>query len=272
MSEDKAKETAAYLEEWLRREQTAHKLVPEVERELELARWGQTGSSIIKKRAPQEITRNVEQGLARDLDVIKKRLPLVPDYGNVEFYGVIPTTTGTSTASAASSSAVFIALTELHSPDAQEVDEAISEYLRLQEKTKRIEEAKQRLRDHFPSLALLLDSASDAFAHAKVNSNDVPKAAAEIRTFLDKLQGELYDKARRSRSENMGWSTMAERLTPGLNSSMRPILLDQEMQRRHLYAELTDLFKGRGATTISRLSQAWAGVVDHIYVTCGCLS
>lgn len=152
-----------------------------------------------------------------------------------------------------------------------EVTSTLSDYQQLQQSQGRVEETLARLVAFCPSLVALFNAADQAFHLAKLTNSDVPQAAGEMRTLLDKFQGELFSKASRWPKENMTWVTMAERLTSGQNSKERQILLDQEAQRQHLISELSDLLKQRTPPSVSQLSSIWPTVVDHILVTCGCV-
>ena len=86
----------------------------------------------------------------------------------------------------------------------------------------------------------------------------------EMRTFLYKLKGELFSKAREHPGENMTWELMAERLSP---ASGRQIVLDQESA----HSSLTDTLSrvGKGRPSAFDFNEAWARFVDHVFSVCG---
>lgn len=267
-AEDKAKANEAYLTEWLRLVQP---LIPEVQKQREIAACDVSGAAALDRNAPPEIVLYTEQSLTRRLDMLKQALPIP-----IDFYGSSPQSiiTSTSTANASSSTAIFTSLVELQSgtralPD---VDAAVKRYLEVQEKQDRVNDARSRLARHMAHLVLVFNQAEQAFAEAQVSVDYVPKAAAEMRTLIEKLKGELMVLARRDPRENrFPWQTMAERLTVGRDPSLRDALIDEERHFKHLWDELTALFKRNVAPSTARLSAARAGVVNHIYVVCGCL-
>jgi hypothetical protein len=151
-----------------------------------------------------------------------------------------------------------------------EIDDAIKQYAALQQREDRVMGARARLGGAFPSLLGLFDLAEQKFQLAKSNAAQIPDAAAAMRSLLDKLKGELFDKARRGPDENMTWSVMAERLG-GAEKNKQATLLDLEVSRGALYGDLSAFLKQRTALDMKRVTVTWMLFIDHVYAVCGCV-
>jgi hypothetical protein len=154
-------------------------------------------------------------------------------------------------------------------PDATPV---IVSYRALQAAQDRAAMTRARLGALFPGVLAQFDTAARACELAKSRADDVPIAALEMRNLVDKLQGELFERARRAPKENMTWSTMIRVLAPEAHSLQHHALTNQAGQRQLLYSTLSNLLKRRGATDLTQLLEAWTFVVDHVFVVCGCVS
>lgn len=265
---DPAKELRDHLAEWLRLYRTAKDIAPYVQRQLESAEWDEGARRLIGRAgAPEEVTHNIDQIMTRVLGEVKISLPLMTDYQQFLDEGITTLSSGTVSAT---SSMVAVLIQIRASPDAlPEIDSTIKEYEALQQKQGRFAEARVRLGIHFPSLVGLFDLAEHKFQLAKSDVRQVPDAATEMRTLLDKLKGELFAKAQVNQRENMTWLIMAGRL--GTGASQQSTLLDQEVSRVPLIENLSELLKRRMAPDVRALSVAWMLVVDHVYVVCSCI-
>lgn len=268
MSSDKARELEEFLAEWKRRHESEKAIAPEVQREHDAAKWLIKAAELIESQAPQEVQIPISRRISIHVDELKRRMPLPPLYITQSESAYL---IATSTSSADLGTHVFEVLTSMvSSPGGADVLPVAEEYQHLQEAQGRIVETRLRLLAVFPSLVQLFESAHRAHEIAKLSPNEVPSVAGEIRTLLDKFKGELFSKAVSHSHENMTWQTMSERLSDE-GSSERRMLLEQEDQRRQPYTELSEILKQRTPSDVTRLSSAWALVVDHIFVVCGCL-
>lgn len=108
------------------------------------------------------------------------------------------------------------------------------------------------------------ESAVRAYQQSRVGVGQPSGAALEMRTLLDAVQGELFERARKASGEKMVWSTMSERLA---SSALGPdVLGSQEAVRAALCADLSTVAKQRGVRSIENL---WAQSLDHLFVVLG---
>lgn len=261
-SEKKLKEHCA---EWLRLHRKQEALAPYVQRMYETAIWEERARYLIDEaHAPEEITGIIDQMAARNLNEVKYALLLPQDY-QLGYEELTALSTGmTSTASNMAAALIVISPTPGASP---EIDEAIKRYEALQQRQDRYTKARERLKDHFPSLVDLLDLAEHKLQLAKGDHNQIPGAATEMRNLLDRLRGELIAKARRGPKENMNWTAMAERLSQG-DRHRQQTLLDQELLDSQIRGQLGDLVHRQTALDARKLAIVWLLIVDFVYAVC----
>jgi hypothetical protein len=82
-----------------------------------------------------------------------------------------------------------------------------------------------------------------------------------MRTLIDAVQGELFERARKTAGERMSWSIMSDRLASGAGGP--DILRNQEVTRAALYDDLSSVAKQRGVRSIETL---WSRTLDHLFV------
>lgn len=85
-----------------------------------------------------------------------------------------------------------------------------------------------------------------------------------MRTFLWKLQGELFAKAFGRAGEKMTWQIMAERLS---TAAGRRILVDEQRRFSGLIDTLSNIGKARHSAY--NFGEVWTRFIDHVYVVCG---
>jgi hypothetical protein len=124
--------------------------------------------------------------------------------------------------------------------------------------------------ENFPRLSSHFNIASSTFETAKSLADRIPSASNEMRVVLDKLKGELFEKARSRPKENMTWDVMAERLgkIPDPKSGAQ-LIKDQEVHRDQLYGLLSQLLKKRDESERAELASLWVLFLDHLAVVLG---
>ena len=260
--EDPAKEKEEHLAEWLRRFKTAESIAPDVQRELELARWEtRTRNVIVEGGVPREVIQGVDRKLWANLNDVRKSWPQMQDYG-------LPPRTLVSTSTASSTSEVITILFEMNG--SSQASAAIEDYRQLQDRHGRFTDASLRLGAHFPGLVQMFGDAEEKFQMAKTGPAGIPDAATAMRTLLDKLKGELFSLAQTFPKENMTWAVMARRLA-GTEERQAELLLEVDTTRGHLIEDLSGLLKQRTPLDLGALSSAWMRTVAHVFVVCGCL-
>jgi hypothetical protein len=197
--------------------------------------------------------------------------PYPPDYNPTDKYGAFfPTTFATTTSVASGTAAIFDALLSevgFSGKPSLKAVQAIKSYEQLQRTQGRITEARSRLIGHFPNLLEFFVKAEKTYHLAVINPDDMPHAVLAMWTLLEKLKGELFNKALHGTNENMTWATFAERLSR--NEDARNTLLEEDERRSQLISSLSSALKKREASNSSPLSSVWPLVLDHIFIVCG---
>jgi hypothetical protein len=88
-----------------------------------------------------------------------------------------------------------------------------------------------------------------------------------MRTLLDGIKGDLFEKARNMAKENMTWERMAGRLSKGKSGGPEEKeLVDQESERERLIECLSKVAKDREGGSRTDIDTLWTQILDHIYV------
>jgi len=268
--EDAAPEgTEEYLAEWLRRYQREAEIAPTVKTLHEFSQLKMRAFTAIKARAPAEITQSLQHDFDRELAGLRNTLPLPP------LYRAPPITIATSTAttSAANVSVTQALLTMRLDPDPavkRDVDSILAAFEHLHERHHRVAQARELLARQFPALVTFFDRAERSARMATAVEESAPAAANEARILMDKLKGELFDRARKHHGDKMTWSTMAFCL--GADRDTVELLAEAEVQRSQIYGDLSDVAKQRTSHEAGSFMSIWLMVVDHVLVVCGYIS
>jgi len=268
MSDDKAREELAYLEEWLRRFAVTRDLAPDVQRRYKATQLNVETLDYLKSRVPDEVTRALAQDQARETAELMQRLPLIPKY---EEHTALFLTMG----SASTSTGIMEALShtiEAESPPNPQGILIFVAHERLHQEHNQFAEAELLLERVFPlapALVNLFRAAKSSYQMTKTGFGDKSHAAGDMRNFLYKFNGELLDRAREHERENMTWPTMAARFVPPVASVQHARLVEQERVHNDLRRELSPATKGRWDISDSLLSALWLRFVNHVVVVCG---
>ena len=119
------------------------------------------------------------------------------------------------------------------------------------------------IRRVMPQKVERFDAAEHACMLSAIESMQVSAAAAELRTLLDGIKGELWAMARLGPKEDMTWSKAAERLRSGApsNSLAYEQIVRQERIHTQLYEDLSGVLKRRRDGDLAVL---WARMLGHI--------
>lgn len=255
---DPAGEQVAYLQQWIERDNQQRALRPHVSRMLSTSMWQADAMDAMRSESP-EMAREVDSDIGHRLENLKSTLPLPRKY-DIDFI----TTSGTAT-TVSSTAVVFEALVAVRDKEKAPIPGIVTQIRRYNELAKeqgRAEEAGSRVARLFPSLAERFAEVRNAVAVAAGVPQNAEPAAMQMRTFLDKLKGELFEKARSHEGENMTWERMAERLASG-----RSTLRDEGATSASIYANLSNIFKARGSSY--SFSEVCTRFFDHVFIVCG---
>src|SRR5688572_9691781 len=107
-TERAARELVDHLEEWRSRFEGMQSVAPEVQRQLETARWQAKNAPIFKKHLPEEVRAPISYSWTKMLEETRERFPLAPEY-----YGTVPPGEIVLTTSTASAAAANVSLSAL---------------------------------------------------------------------------------------------------------------------------------------------------------------
>ena len=111
----------------------------------------------------------------------------------------------------------------------------------------------------------LFIQAINTYSYSKTETISSSSTLLEMRTFLDKLQGELFDHARNKPNEKIDWGIMAERLVTNYNNMQ--LLIQQGEQRKQIVGRLSQIGKQRQTINDKKIEILWFEVLDHLYST-----
>jgi hypothetical protein len=273
MSSDEARKKLEYIQEFQRRLEHATKVVgPELERQREVAEWELFATDVMRPHLPSEVFSSIEQGIARSHRIMHDALPMMPDY-SLPGVGVRMLTISTS-ATTSYAHAEIANLDPSKFKDDPRVAQVRERYQQIQSHHELEQRAAVNLAACFPGLDVvtLFAGICRDFPLARSGLKEIVECAGQMRTFLDKLKGELFDAARIANGQPMDWSLIASRFAPADSEPERhQILLEAEHRHYDLVGRLSRLLKLRQEPTKQELVSAWSGLIDHVYVVCGCI-
>jgi len=264
-SSDPARQIQNHLDEWLRRYQTAADIAPWVGQARDQAAWQVRASDVINSSTSDEMKNYASRQLALEVEMLRAQLPLPPVY-RPSSEAIVSLTT---TSSSMSMYGAALNLQDMKRVPLADSYALIEAYQDLQKKQDRVAQTGDRLVRLSPSLGDQLDICRKGHETARFNDESAPAAALEMRTLLDNVKGELFSRARRTPKENMTWQLMAERLAANLEQGQ--LLLEQGMQRDQIYDRLSAILKRRQPNEAVRIPELWTLVIDHLFVTVGCV-
>jgi hypothetical protein len=268
---DDPKEFRDYLKEWLEKHQKASEAVPLLQRAYELVDWSCEALSKKPKEAEQIKTTDLTVRFSRGIEEVKSVLPMIPDIDNKAI--TLVNTIAVSGANA----------TYDHILNVGEIPEKAC-YFYYQEQSKaykflqrshnRVDEVRELLRlSVSESTVQQFDVAVKAYYSAAGGAGERSAAALEMRTLLDNVQGDLFNKARQWPKENMTWPIMSNRLCPIASDPARYAeLTAEEENRSRLMEYLSSILKRREGQTQKNIDDIWAIVLDHIFVVLNILN
>ena len=256
-----------YLQTWLERSRQAADAAPTVQQLHDLLDW----EVRTYERRPVEANSISTANLDRYAESIYGRITsALPMISAMPVGGL--TQVGSATASTSSALLTYVIdVSHLQTPDAVNyASNALAEYRKLQESQQRPAQVRTLLlATRLPSVMAKFDSARDAYQHCQSGLADKTTAALEMRTFLDGVKGELFERARRQSGENMTIDLAFERLFS--SAPTRTEIEEQFTQRPSLMEALSAVAKRRDLSKGYELEALWARVLDHAFVVVSAL-
>lgn len=260
MSSDKPKLIAAYIREWLERQRQEAELASDIQHARSAAEWQEAAYADIYPYLPESDRKVLDSRFDLAYHHLKSELPMPPSYGP----GAV---TGISSAVATGTMGTYgfaIGLRDLGPLAFAKAQPHIASFQRLQASQNRVTEVRGLLFKISAKLADQFERANDEQVVVSTHPDRVATAALEIRTVVDNLKGELFERARNTPRENMTWEIMADRLAKrASHETSVALLLEQRSERGSLIDKLSALAKSRSEANEGELSNLWSLVLGH---------
>lgn len=267
MDADKLTDLREYLRTWLDRSRQAADATPTVQQLSEVVDWEvrtfDRRPIVAKKISMTDLDKHAESVYGR----ITSFLPMIP--------AIPPSGLAQITSLSASTSYAMLTyvldVSHLQTPDAVTyASNTLTEYRQLQESQERPAHVRALLAVRLPSTVARFDSARDTYQHCQSGLADKTAPALEMRTFLDGVKGELFERARRQPGENMTLELALERLFS--SAPARTDIEEQFVQRPSLMEALSAVAKRRDLSKAYELEALWARVLNHAFVVVSALT
>lgn len=250
-----------YYAKWLERHVKAQEIAPIVEHALEVTEWEYEALRERPEVADEIPFPTPLEDYHRRNQVLWDSLPMLPEF----YISDILTTSGSSAGSAMSTYGYIARVGDIEEPEAREYSQKHTlQYWQIQERQLRPSQVRnqiQRLRN--PNTVERFDRAIDAYSATRFGGGTRTAAAAEMRTLLDGIKGDLWQRARRLPGEKMTCDIAADRLAKGEAEKTEIIIQFEERDR--LYNRLSSILKDREGGSVTNLDHVWTQLLDHIY-------
>jgi hypothetical protein len=273
LSEDinKLEERKTDYEKWLESFRKARNIVPFVIQNIEITDW----QIRALKDSPEEATEIPYPSNPNLLEQENKYLRNVFPPIQVPSRVSLDSTTSVATSGSTGVYEYVRRVGDLNTPHAINYSQTFGkEYQQLQEKQQRPNQVRALLNKfNAPNLLERFDRAYAAFIAYESKTGEPTAVAMEMRTLLDGIKGELFNKAKKWPEENITWDNMATRLAIGNGGGPLHIrLINQKRLRSSLIARLSDVGKDREGGSITNLEDIWTEMLDHIVTVLGMIN
>jgi hypothetical protein len=256
------KKQREHLSEWIVRHQTASEAAPIVKAALDTTDWQLNALQCRPPEAQSVTVPGLSDQLKQNWSRVEAATPLMPKYD-------LPDLRNAAAFAASGSVMVNTVITTSYgigTPDAiAYAQEQTRLHQALQLKQGRPEEVRgliQRLGN--TNTLQRFDRARSSYEMTNINTGTRSAAAGEIRTLLEGVKGNLFDRARKLPKENMTWATMAERLSKG-DRGIQDQLDRQGEAHGKLNSLLSEILKDREGGKSLALDLVWTQVLDHLF-------
>lgn len=268
--DEKLKENREYLREWIKRYKNAQDVLLYVQRNMDITEWTINALNERPDEAENIPLADLKDIFDRNYDHLKRSLPMMPDYdpdavrnatilsssGASKVYDYISRVGDLGTTWA-------VAYCKKYTTSYRELQTA-------QARSQAVRELLQKLNN--PQTLERFDRALSAYSAVKSGTVERTAAALAMRNLIDGMKGDLFDKARSWRKENMTWDEMAKRLSKGQPGGTEyQELIDQRKTRTSLIKHLSAIAKDREGGPRTNLDYVWTQILDHIYTVLGLL-
>jgi hypothetical protein len=253
-----------YFVTWLDNFGQAQEYVPKVQRELEKTDWEIEALDNVPYEADEIPKGDMEINFENDYKFLTRVLPMIPTFDVSAF----SSSDAISTSSTASVYEYVSKVGDIGTPKAFEYSNLYTtKYQAIQLEHNRPNDIRLLLAKLQNQGTLdRFERAETSYLQFKAGKGERTAAAMEMRTFLDGVQGDLFQSARKWKKEKMTWEKMAEKLSKGGASSLEcKEMIRQDKTRSSLISRLSDIGKNREGGSITNLNHIWTELLDHVY-------
>lgn len=261
---DNRKSKLQYLKDWLDRFKRAGESVSYVEKWKEQTQWEIDALSNAPCDSDENHKGEMLDTFQLDSQQMQRALPMMPDYD----LGNVSSTDGSATTSTAYVYSFVVDAGNVPKDENKKFSDLFTEkYQAIQRKYNILEEIRAKLIDlGFSGTSKRFETACHTFDLYKSGAVRKSAAAMEIRTFLDGLKGELFQRVRKWDNENMTWEEMANRVADRDERSEKyRIMIFQGEIRKKIISKLSAIGKNREGSPTIKLDDIWSQTLDHTY-------
>lgn len=266
----KLKEKREYLAKWLERLSQAKDAAEEAKKHLDYTDWQ---ISVVESRpeSADEIPfPDLGPTLDSDIAHLPDAYPMIPGLNKGQMLSASAfTSSGTQDISA------YVGrVGDLGADDAHQY---VNLHLDRLDELRKIYDRPEEVRSLVAKLANeatldRVENALSSYLAYQTSTGTRSAAAADIRTLLDGIKGDLFELARQHEGENMTWERMARRLVRGaIPGPEYDEMVRLKQKRSSLISRLSDVIKNREGGSLTNLDQLWMQTQDHIVSTLGLL-
>jgi len=265
---EKLKEKREYLRQWLAQFQAASRAAAEVQKNLDFTDLQIRAVESRPDESSEIPLPNLGGTVDHDFSYLRTAYPWLPDFNEPN----LSTASSFSSTGTVQISMYLGRVGDINSYITKEYsEEYLSEFEDLQNRYDRPTELRLLLKRLSSKGSLeRLENAIRSFDSYRSGTGSRTSAAADMRTLLDGVKGDLFELARLHPGENITWEIMASRLAiGGVTSPQYAELLDLEKVRSSLISRLSDIFKDREAGSVTNMDQIWLEFQEHLVAVLG---
>lgn len=258
-------EKKKHLESWMSGYKQYEAAAPFVANLLETTEWEIDALENKPDSVDEILSGEVSDSLKVDLETTKKSFPLPPKL----VVRAVDNTAGTSSTGTAGIYEVLARAWDLEDDETKQFSAIYrSKYEEIQERQNRPEELRKLL-EKFGKTNILerFDRAKESVSQYKLHSQTKTSAASDVRTFLEGLNGNLRDKAKKWSGENdPHWSEIALRLCRDQQNLQSLNEIEHWGKKYDEYhARLSKMTHDREHGIETNLLALWTEMLDRVY-------
>lgn len=265
---EKLEERKLFYEEWMNRYRGAQRAAPFVQMNLDMTNWELDALKNRPSEASEIPYKGISDQLDRENQYFRGVLPLIPNYG-------IPALYSSTAFSASGTVSVYEYVSRVGDLGTSDALNYANKYTANYHEIQNAHNRPNQIRELIIRLSAAgsldrFDRAHQAYMTYKSQTGSRSAAAMEMRTLLDGIKGDLFERARKWPKENMTWEYMSSRLA--VRSERKAA--EQELRKQgyvhsSLINRLSEVGKDREGGSLTNIDHIWTELLDHLYSVLG---